>query len=628
VNIQSVIHDLRDSSASVTFLEADGSISAISYSRIYDDALLLLGALQDEGLGPLCRLTLDLGGLRETVTALWACWLGGMVPMIAPGGRGRPARAKKPARSAVLLTDSAGAGRMDSSPQPPEGDNTLHYPSSPLSRRGLPSRMLDGDTALLQLTSGSAAPPRCAVLTGRNLWEGARASSVVARPGVRERYLSWLPLSHIFGVLGYHIVPLFNGFDQFLMDTAVFMRNPAVWLRTCGEWGCTVTGSTQFGLGLSLRAVLSACASSEYGIPDLSGINVCFCGGENLDAASLFTFERELSRFGWRRGSLCPAYGLSEATMGVSYKPPGEEILVDRIDSGSVSIGGRLRFLKDGEGGGVERVSLGVLDACNEVQVRDLAGRVLSEERLGVVHLRGSNICAGYDPAELPPNPGHGGWFDTGDLGYIRGGHLAIFARLKEIICHNGLNYSLRDLEESARKGRSNELALVEARDGLLLFGLEGDAAALREASRSVTDAWGVPLAGIVLLRQMPRSAKGAIDRLALSVGWESGMYELCEVCGERTGAAPLVGKDAVMAAIWSDILGVPLKALTRESHFVELGGDSLSFFDLAAAIEREWHIYAETQDLMGSPTLRETAALVEELEKNARAAAWTTEDV
>ena len=402
------------------------------------------------------------------------------------------------------------------------------------------------------------------------------------------------------------------------MDTAVFMRNPAVWLRTCGEWGCTVTGSTQFGLELSLRAILNACASSECGIPDLGGINVCFCGGENLDAASLSTFEREMSRFGWRRGSLCPAYGLSEATMGVSYKPPGEEILVDRIDAGSVSIGGRLRFLRGAESGGVERVSLGILDSCNEVQIRDLKGRVLSEECLGVVHLRGSNICAGYDPAELPPNPGRDGWFYTGDLGYMRGGRLAIFARLKEIICRNGLNYSLTDIEESARKGRSNELALVETKDGLLLFGLEEDAAALREASRSVTDAWGIPLAGIVLLRQMPRSPKGAIDRLALSVGWESGMYELCEVCGERTGAIPLVGKEASMAAIWSDILGVPFEDLTRESHFIELGGDSLSFFDIAAAIEREWRIYAETQDLMESPTLGEMAALVEELEKNA----------
>jgi polyketide synthase PksJ len=72
------------------------------------------------------------------------------------------------------------------------------------------------------------------------------------------------------------------------------------------------------------------------------------------------------------------------------------------------------------------------------------------------------------------------------------------------------------------------------------------------------------------------------------------------------------------MAAIWSDILGVPLEDLKRESHFIELGGDSLSFFDLAAAIEREWHIYAETQDLLEAPTLGQAVMLVERMEAGA----------
>jgi acyl-CoA synthetase (AMP-forming)/AMP-acid ligase II len=591
------------------------------------DALLLLGALQNEGLKPFDELSLHLRGLRDILTALWACWLGRIVPVSRAEGLERPGR------TGAVLTDEDAKNEGE----PLGSSRILRYGSLP-PFNGKIQRMRDGDRALLQHTSGSTGIPRRVVLTGANLREGALASSIVVRAGLAERYLSWLPLSHIFGLVGCHLVPLFNGFDQFLMDPGLFLKDPSVWLRTCGKWGCTVTASSLFGLELALRSA----RSGEMGMNlDLSSVNVCLCGGETLRPATLLDFEDKMSRFGWRKGALCPAYGLSEATMGVSCKPPGEPMSVDRIDPKSVSIGRRLRFLDEPDNTGdaetpcgekaLERVSLGILDSCNDAAVRAIDGETLPDEHLGIVHLRGSNVCAGYDPPGAQ-NPDADGWLDTGDLGYFRLGRLTIFARHKEMICHNGLNHSLRDMEESAAGETGAEFSIAETPNGLFIAGNETDADTLDAAALHIQDEWVVPIAGIVTLPSLPRTAKGAIDRLSISVALESGRHKSRPPAARCASASKLSPIARRMAAVWRRVLLAqhapdtsdkpdepnspnPEKiTLSGESRFAELGGDSLSLFDLAVAIEEEFGVPVETSDLRDAPNLSAAAQLVERL--------------
>ncbi|MDR1021399.1 MAG: non-ribosomal peptide synthetase [Synergistaceae bacterium] len=616
MNIQDALCRLRGSKAQVSFLEPDGSYFVTCYEAIYENALLLLGALEDMGFRSR-RLYLDLRGLRNRVTALWACWLGNVAPIQGL----RSAAVHGP----VVLTDT-----LDESFTEPHdascGDAAaIYYHSLKSGRYGKSRAMDDGDTALLQYTSGTASSPRMAVLTGANLWEGAAASSVVTRDRVDERYLSWLPLSHIFGLVGYHLVPMWGGYGQFLIDTGAFLKNPSVWLEKCSEWGCTVTGATPFGLGLAKRALRERPEGSDP--PDLSSVNVCFCGGENLDAGALFDFERAAAPYGWRPGALCPAYGLSEAAMGVSYKPPGEDIRVDRIKPQSTAIGRKLDFFgDDGADTAIERVSLGVLDECNEAVICDLEGCPLPEGHLGVIRIRGRNVCARLEPEASPPNPDADGWLDTGDLGYFRQGRLSLFARHKEVICRNGLNYPLLDIEKSASRAAGGiGIALAEATGGAVLFSADGPDGALRAAARAVSEEWGLPVAGIAKVRDLPRSVKGTVDRLALSVGWESGLYEKSALApdtnGEDTRVDGLSCVEAALASVWSEILEIPREAVSKDSRFMEMGGDSLSLFDLAAAIERDFCVYAETADLAKAWTLSECALLVERLCVSAKSA-------
>lgn len=78
---------------------------------------------------------------------------------------------------------------------------------------------------MIQFTSGTSSDPKGAVLTTLNLSGCGVASSIIVRENVQERYLSWLPLSHCFGFVGYHLVPI-NNFPQYLMSPLQFAQNP------------------------------------------------------------------------------------------------------------------------------------------------------------------------------------------------------------------------------------------------------------------------------------------------------------------------------------------------------------------------------------------------------------------
>ncbi len=588
MNIQNCLNELKNSAASIELLEADGSRTRESCAQLYGDALLMLGAFQRAGAERGCHVLLMQRGVRATITALWACWLGNLAPVSGIRAiAGKPEMIQKRHPDRLAFSDGAEGvpGRAVAWPAPkgPPGEVVA---------------MEDEDIALLQYTSGTASAPRCAMLTGANLYESGKASSVVVRPGMREKYANWLPLSHIFGLAANHLVPVFNGFDQLHIATERFLADPSIWLSECAGFGATITGSSTFGLELAVKY-----ADRLPKNTDLSGIHVCFWGGETLDPELYGRFEGALAPFGWQRGALRPAYGLSEASMGVAYNPPGEAIRVDHIDPASVAMGEKLRFLEEG---GMARVSLGVLDDCNEVVIRDEAGTPLPEEHLGTITVCGTNVMKGYyKPAPGEPENPKNGWLDTGDLGYFRKGWLAVLARSKDVICHNGANYVRTELEKAAGTG-----ALIETNGGLVLCCENETEAAMRAAAERVGEAFNVPVRRAASLPRLPRNAKGIVDRVALFALWEEGALK-------GNAVALFAGKGALSAActeleeLWEETLLV--SGFGDDSHFFACGGDSLAAIDLACAIEERFGIWADATELAAHPRLFDMAAFVEQ---------------
>ncbi|KAF9782546.1 hypothetical protein IL306_011709 [Fusarium sp. DS 682] len=86
-----------------------------------------------------------------------------------------------------------------------------------------------------------------------------------------------------------------------------------------------------------------------------------------------------------------------------------------------------------------------------EMRFLDESGNDVGPEEPGEITLRGPNIMMGYlrDPEATAKDMLEGGWYKTGDLGYIDDrGYLIIKGRLKDTIKYNGFQVSPVELEE------------------------------------------------------------------------------------------------------------------------------------------------------------------------------------
>jgi acyl-CoA synthetase (AMP-forming)/AMP-acid ligase II len=166
-----------------------------------------------------------------------------------------------------------------------------------------------------------------------------------------------------------------------------------------------------------------------------------------------------------------------------------------------------------------------------EVEVRGEAGEVLPEDRLGRIWARGPSLLR-----ELVGDPDAtaralvGGWLDTGDLGFVRGGELHVHGRAKDVVIVRGANHAPEEFEAALaglaglRPGCAVAVGAEPAGgegEALLLLAevLPGtrtdDAALAARVVQAVRERTGVAPGQVVLLAPgtLPRTSSGKLRR-------------------------------------------------------------------------------------------------------------------
>jgi thioesterase domain-containing protein/acyl carrier protein len=124
--------------------------------------------------------------------------------------------------------------------------------------------------------------------------------------------------------------------------------------------------------------------------------------------------------------------------------------------------------------------------------------------------------------------------------------------------------------------------------------------AAIRRQLRKKLPEWMVPTV-IMQLDQLPRNARGKVDRSALPKAPE----------GSQAGfVAPRTPWEIAVAEIWSRAL--QLDEVGVHDDFVELGGDSLAAEEILTLTARELNLRLPSAALLEAPTVAEFAAFVE----------------
>lgn len=385
-----------------------------------------------------------------------------------------------------------------------------------------PAPTTPDDFALVQFTSGSTSEPRGVVLTHANIMANARAISRKAKVSHRDTIVSWMPLYHDMGLIGFLITALGSGASLVLMPPQRFVSDPALWMRTVSEHRATITGGPNFAYALAARVL----ASGNAGDLDLSSLRLALNGAEPVDPEVLDGFVAAGRPYGLKKNVPYPVYGLAEATLAVTFPQPGKKYHLDHVSRAGIEEERLARPAEPGEEGTRALASLGSALEGLEVSVVREDGSEAGEREVGEVCVRGDSLMQGYweDP-EATSRALRDGRLHTGDLGYLAGGELYLVGRIKDMVIIGGRNLFPEDVERCAervsgvRKGNAVVFGVTSrrGRERLVLVGEtrlscpEAAREAARAISSTVKEEIGVPVREVVLVPagSLPKTSSG-----------------------------------------------------------------------------------------------------------------------
>jgi acyl-CoA synthetase (AMP-forming)/AMP-acid ligase II len=636
----------------VHYIAGESSERRLPYADLRERARGLLRHLQAVGADPRTETVILVDGLAPFVDTFWACVLGRIIAVpLAPGNadehKAKLFRVLSRLRAPSLATERKVFDRLRAY----AAENGLGESLAALERRtvfldeisevsipGVEHRAEPDDIAFIQFSSGSTSEPKGVVLTHRNLTTNIDAilGGIDARPD--DASLSWMPLTHDMGLIGFHLTPLFADANQWLMPTALFVRRPGLWVAKASEHRVSVTCSPNFGYMHYLKAHDPA----KVAALDLSAVRVIFNGAEPIAADLCRAFTAALAPAGLDPDVMFPVYGLAEASLAVTFPPLHVPLGVENFARGALGPGDRVRSVAADAEEALELVRVGSpVNGC-EIRIADAAGSAVDEGTVGRILIRGDNVSPGYylDPALTAAAHTADGFLDTGDLGTLHYGELIVTGRIKEILFVAGQNHYPQDIElvlaqhagiELGRAAAAGTRPAHAATDDILVFVLsKGDdlapfAEVARTVRRVVNERMGLAVAAVVPVRQFPKTTSGKVQRFALARDYEDGSFAapLAALARLESEAAPAAG--GTLGALEQTLLAIcqgalPNRKLSPDDNLFELGTGSLTLAQIYEKVEATYPGYLEVTDFFEYPTVRTMAAFLARRQEEARA--------
>ncbi|WP_164020285.1 fatty acyl-AMP ligase [Pyxidicoccus trucidator] len=525
----------RTTSHGLTFVDAAEREVVVSWAEVYRRARCTAAGLARLGVREGERVALLLPTSPGFMDAYFGTLLAGAVPvpLYPPVRLGRleeyhraTARMLQVTGAAVVLTDSRVRlllGPSVERARPRLGCHTVDEVSRGDEELEVPVR--PEGLGLIQFSSGSTVDPKPVALTQAALMSQVAALEVAMPlpPGTPPVGVSWLPLYHDMGLIGCVLSALYYPGNLVLIPPEVFLARPALWLRALSRHKGFISPAPNFAYGLCLKRVKDA---------DMEGLDLSYWkhalnGAEPVSSDTLRRFAERFERWGFSARALRPVYGLSEASLAVTFPPEARGPRSLGVDAGVLAHEARV------EAGTRELVSVGAPVAGFEVEVRDAVGTVLAEQRVGRVFARGPSLMAGYfgDAEATGRALSADGWLDTGDLGFLADGELYLTGRAKDVVIIRGANHAPQAFEEplqaveGVRTGCAVALGFTpeDGQDEALLILAEragpyvGEEAELEERIRAaVVEATGVRPHTVRLLEPgtLPRTSSGKLRRI------------------------------------------------------------------------------------------------------------------
>ncbi len=411
------------------------------------------------------------------------------------------------------------------------------------------------DVALLQYTSGSTSEPRGVTLTHKSMIANAFSIIETIKVTPEDRVVSWLPLYHDMGLIGFFFTALAAKTSSVYLPPQLFVSRPLLWLEAMSRYRCTITGGPNFAYALIARLL-----EKEYiqGL-DLSSLRLSLNGAEPIDMEVIERLIKAASRYGMSAEVPYPVYGLAEATLAVTFPLPGRKFKVDWVSQYHLHSTGEALPVDPHCPGSRPLVSLGSPLPGLEVRIKRSDGSWAQERELGEICVRGDSVMRGYweDPVQTSVALREG-WLHTGDQGYLCEGELYVTGRIKDMIIVGGKNIFPEDIEGCAervpgvRKGNAVAFGITNrrGRERPVLVSethlQPGEQAqeVVGAVSRAIVEQIGVPLHEVVLVKagSLPKTSSGKKQRYACRQLYLQGELQVVA----RSGSRQLKGASAI----------------------------------------------------------------------------------
>ena len=630
----------RHSTHVIEFIEGEQDERRLPIGNLWNRALGLLQHFQASGAKPSSEMLLLVENNQQFIDSFWACMLGGiMVVPVAPGAndehRKKFFRILNQLNDPFLCTDSRVFSRYASFVPANDLINGIKQLKErtvlldridDISRPGSLHTPAPDDIAFIQFSSGSTSDPKGVMLTHRNLLTNIRAIAHGIKLTSQDVGLSWMPLTHDLGLIGFHLTPVIADVTHCLMPTALFVRRPQLWLVKATQKHATLLCSPNFGYKHFLKTFTPEKAAQL----DLSSVRLLFNGAEQISTTLCEAFLEALAPNGLKSTAMFPVYGLAEASLAVAFPEPETRYRRIAVQRGGLNVGARVTIVDAGAGDVIVFACVGQAIKNCAIRIADDRGQEVGHGTIGHILIRGDNVTHGYykNPAATHTSISGDGWLDTGDLGFISAAGLVITGRWKDILFVNGQNYYPQDIEVALDQHVNIELgkaAVYGVRpehaetDEVLVFVLHrGDLGSfvpiVKAVRKCVNEHIGIVVSHVIPIHKIPKTTSGKIQRYLLAQQYQNGEFhqaiDQLRTLESQTVPARSEIQNEIERTL-KEICDTLIAGKTVELHdnIFELGTSSLTLAQIHQRIETIYPGKLQVTDFFDYPTIADLAS-------------------
>ncbi|MCU6761815.1 Linear gramicidin synthase subunit D [uncultured Roseburia sp.] len=509
------------------------------------------------------------------------------------------------------------------------------------------TRVYPDDLVYLQYTSGSTSSPKGVCVTQRALMKNMEQCKYVYNFDY-STLGTWVPYFHNLGLVITIFMPICTEHATiYNLQTLQFLENPKLWIKMLSDYKLTLT----VGPGSAYDACTKIFTPKEAAQYDLSHMTHLMNGSEYVSPKTIADFSK---LFHVQPHAFAPGYGLAEnvclasvasldyRVLNLDYEAfkNNKIILADKEDPNPKQIVGLGAAVKDL-----------TMIACNPKTCR-----AYKDLKIGEIFISGDSVADGYWDNAKESRKFHykiegydGDFYKTGDLGFLKDGYLYLTGRIKEMLIVNGHNVYPSDLLLliqqkipalamsaigffSYNDGQKEQVvACIESRPDIPFEERVSQINAL------ISERFGFSFHDVVFvpLKSMPRTDNSKLQMLKarklyldgkLAMIYSSYQKRIAKLPAEPT----LIDRSKEVAdeillqvkSVFDKVLNIDHYSLNQS--FLELGGDSLTGFELVSKMEQKFKIKLDLRELLLDSSVSGVASYIRRMLSGAKGSGRT----